>query len=150
MYHAAPSISAAPRPQPADNSGRDGSSDSNSRRIAASTVGHPMHQHDTNLDKVDATIWQTGPEDVMKLLSQELLQLNISQRNAIEEEIHGVHCRAVQKTPQLLQRALFPLNARLNDPMIIPASHKNKPISVVNSWRSNNGRRVILIRRTFG
>eukprot|EP00536_Pseudo-nitzschia_multiseries_P009620 jgi/Psemu1/201165/e_gw1.273.3.1 len=36
-------------------------------------------------------------------ISKELLQLSVETRNSIYEEIHGVHCRAVKETPELVE-----------------------------------------------
>ena len=46
------------------------------------------------------------PRDVDDLLSKELLNLSMQDRNAINEEIHGVHCLAVEETPELLNNLL--------------------------------------------
>jgi hypothetical protein len=40
------------------------------------------------------------------LLSQERLKMPIMTRNAVEEEIHGVRCRAIEENPILVKRAL--------------------------------------------
>ena len=84
-----------------------------------------VQQQESNVAQCDARIRQKGgPEEVMKVLSQELLKLHISKRSAIEEEIHGVHCNAVEETPQLIHDALVQLHERLQHPTLIPPSHK--------------------------
>jgi len=40
------------------------------------------------------------------ILSMERLKLSLDDRNAIEEEIHGVRCRAVEETPEFNQQSL--------------------------------------------
>ena len=85
-----------------------------------------VQQQESNVAQCDARIRQKGgPEEVMKVLSQELLKLHISKRSAIEEEIHGVHCNAVEETPQLIHDALVQLNERL----LYAASHFDSPVS---------------------
>jgi len=58
------------------------------------------------------------------LLSQELLQLSTKDRNALEEEIPGVRCLAVEETPELLQISLQKLAMVLVSDHIIPPSEK--------------------------
>lgn len=41
-----------------------------------------------------------------RLLSQKRMELSIEDRNAVEEEIHGVRCRALQETPELISDSL--------------------------------------------
>jgi hypothetical protein len=45
------------------------------------------------------------------LLSRDLLQLSLTERNAITEEIHGVQTIAPQESPSMIQAALLDLNA---------------------------------------
>ena len=54
------------------------------------------------------------PRDVDTLLSNELMRLSISDRNAIQEEIHGVRCLAPEETPELLQSSLCQLALELD------------------------------------
>jgi hypothetical protein len=53
------------------------------------------------------------PKYVDTLLSKELLRLSLKDRNAIQEEIHGVHCLAPEETPGLLEEALRKLALEL-------------------------------------
>jgi len=46
-------------------------------------------------------------------LSEELLKLSFRDRTAIEEEIHGVRCGAVDETPELIERSLIEFNSEL-------------------------------------
>ena len=54
------------------------------------------------------------PKDVDTLLSRELMGLSLNDRNAINEEIHGVNCRSPEETPELLERSLNLLDFELN------------------------------------
>eukprot|EP00536_Pseudo-nitzschia_multiseries_P012956 jgi/Psemu1/210187/e_gw1.525.21.1 len=49
-------------------------------------------------------------------LSKELLKLSFKDRQAIEEEIHGVRCRAPTETPELLERSLEEFDRYLDTP----------------------------------
>jgi len=56
-------------------------------------------------------------------LSNELLKLSFNDRNEIDEEIHGVRCRAAYETPELIERSLAEFDSQLNrrkesDPML--------------------------------
>ncbi len=70
---------------------------------------------------------EEGMDDVDamdSLLSQELLQLSMNDRTAMEEEIHGVRCIAPEETTQLLQNSLKNLAMVLANDEIIPPSEK--------------------------
>lgn len=54
------------------------------------------------------------PRAVDDILSQELSLLSFADRNAINEEIHGVRCLAPEETPELLQNALSQLMTELS------------------------------------
>ena len=45
-------------------------------------------------------------QSIDDLLSSELLKLSLQDRNAINEEIHGVRCLALPETPALLETGL--------------------------------------------
>lgn len=76
-------------------------------------------------------------KDVESLLSSELMRLSINDRNAIEEEIHGVHCLAPEETPQLLDVSLRQLLVVLNNlPSDISAGYRQSqrfPNTYVNT-----------------
>lgn len=64
-------------------------------------------------------------------LSKGLLKLSLTDRNAVEEEIHGVRCLGVtQETPELLQRSLHDFNRELlmikNSPSRIAKLHQKQ------------------------
>ena len=74
-----------------------------------------FHQHDDEEKDV-------YPRSVDDLLSKEILQLSIKDRNYIQEEIHGVHCLAPEETPELLQQSLQQLAITLD--VSIPINEK--------------------------
>ena len=76
-----------------------------------------LHQHDDGEEKDD-------PHIVDALLSNEMLQLSMKDRNDIQEEIHGVHCLAPEETPELLQESLQQLAITLDSDVIIPINEK--------------------------
>mmetsp|Transcript_18565 Transcript_18565/g.42889 ORF Transcript_18565/g.42889 Transcript_18565/m.42889 type:complete len:546 (+) Transcript_18565:513-2150(+) len=53
--------------------------------------------------------------NVDALLSNELMGMSLRERYQVEEEIHGVNCRAVQETPDLLELALNEFDLQLNE-----------------------------------
>ena len=48
------------------------------------------------------------------ILSRELLKLSITDRAAIQEEIHGVRCLAIRETPELITRGLEEFGSELD------------------------------------
>ncbi|VEU34422.1 unnamed protein product [Pseudo-nitzschia multistriata] len=54
---------------------------------------------------------------VDELLSKELLQLSVGDRNDIQEEIHGVGCLAPEETPEFVERSLKELTLELEELM---------------------------------
>ena len=63
-----------------------------------------------------------NPRVVDDLLSRELLQLSMKDRNDIHEEIHGVHCLAKEETPEMLKESLRLLAIEVNEN--IPSNQK--------------------------
>mmetsp|Transcript_22713 Transcript_22713/g.48209 ORF Transcript_22713/g.48209 Transcript_22713/m.48209 type:complete len:481 (+) Transcript_22713:126-1568(+) len=55
-----------------------------------------------------------SPDEVDNLLSKELLELSLTDRNAIDEEIHGVVTLAPKETPKLLEVSLRDLSSELD------------------------------------
>ena len=51
--------------------------------------------------------------DIDTILSKELLQLSLKDRNEIDEEIHGVLTLAPKESPEFLEEALFKLSVEL-------------------------------------
>jgi len=79
-----------------------------------------------NTDHVEDIIKddQKGRDEqfVDDLLSKELLQLSVKDRNDIQEEIHGVKCLAVEETPELIRKKLKELSEEIEKN--IPESQK--------------------------
>jgi len=63
-------------------------------------------------------------EQVDNLISKELMELSFDSRTALEEEIHGVHCMALEETPELLRVSLRRLEAILECDKTIPQKEK--------------------------
>lgn len=59
-----------------------------------------------NVDEIDDEEDEVDQKYVHGVLSQGLMSMSISDRNAVLEEIHGVRCLAVQETPELLLKSL--------------------------------------------
>ena len=59
--------------------------------------------------------------DGENMFSKALLNLNINERNQIEEEIHGVSCMAITETPELIQESLKKFEFELK---LIPIENK--------------------------
>jgi hypothetical protein len=66
--------------------------------------------HDGEFPQMDHRL----PHGIDSLLSDELLRLSLRDRNAIDEEIHGVLALAPKESPQFLEAALFELSVELN------------------------------------
>ena len=65
------------------------------------------------------------PTAVNDLLSKELLELSVKERTAIQEEIHGVNCMAIEESQKSLEFALSELRITLeNDEIIQPQRKK--------------------------
>jgi len=62
------------------------------------------------------------PAAVEDLLSKELLQLKVKDRNDLQEEIHGVRCLAPEETPRFVEDSLRKLATELDE--VIPDSQK--------------------------
>ena len=68
--------------------------------------------------------WKDDPKIVDELLSKELLQLSLKDRNDIQEEIHGVHCLAPEETPEMVNESLKKLATELDDDVVLPSNQK--------------------------
>ena len=86
------------------------------------------------------------------LLSNELLQLSIQDRNALEEEIHGVRCLAQEETPDLISRSLHQMETVLMNDLIIPPNQKREflnSLSIQNSHVQTDDFRLRFLRLTL-
>ena len=77
---------------------------------------------DTNMAEYADDKWKDDPKVVDDLVSRELMQLSLNDRNAIQEEIHGVHCLAKEETKELLEDSLKQLATELDD--VLPPEQK--------------------------
>jgi hypothetical protein len=110
------------------------------------TPYYPPH----NVDDID-------PRVVDDLLSKELLQLSFEDRNAIDEEIHGVHTLAREETPALIDLELKRLAVELNlldpnhcidgDPSLVIAYSKSQLIK--NTYVNTDNFRLRFLRCEF-
>ncbi|VEU39634.1 unnamed protein product [Pseudo-nitzschia multistriata] len=54
-----------------------------------------------------------GSDELSEMLCNQLTNMNFSERNAIQEEIHGARCMAVEETPALIRRSLNEFESEL-------------------------------------
>ena len=76
--------------------------------------------------------------DGENMFSKALLNLNINERNQIEEEIHGVSCMAITETPELIQESLKKFEFELK---LLPIENKiayQKAIEISKTPRSKS------------
>ena len=66
-------------------------------------------KNDGTMNNIDG-----GDRQLDGLLSRELMQLNFQDRNAINEEIHGVQTLAPEETPEMLTAALDDLSREIS------------------------------------
>lgn len=74
------------------------------------------------------------------LLSKELLNLSLKDRNAINEEIHGVECLAIEETPDMLSIALDNLCTEismLSDTQKIAYNKSQQHINISNNSKTS-------------
>ncbi|VEU40843.1 unnamed protein product [Pseudo-nitzschia multistriata] len=87
------------------------------------------------LSKFPISATDVSKVKVDDLLSNELLQLSLQDRNAINEEIHGVQNFAPEETPEMLSKALRDMQDEINrTPNKIAYDHSQEfPQTYVNS-----------------
>eukprot|EP00531_Pseudo-nitzschia_arenysensis_P017963 CAMPEP_0116114506 /NCGR_PEP_ID=MMETSP0329-20121206/18_1 /TAXON_ID=697910 /ORGANISM="Pseudo-nitzschia arenysensis, Strain B593" /LENGTH=613 /DNA_ID=CAMNT_0003607893 /DNA_START=152 /DNA_END=1994 /DNA_ORIENTATION=- len=61
-------------------------------------------------------------QDVDDVLTQEMMNLSVKDRNDIQEEMHGVKCLAVEETPELVEKALAQMTYVIDE--LTPDSEK--------------------------
>ena len=89
-----------------------------------------LNNNNNNNDPLSAVISMLS-----RVLSQERLKLSISDRNAVEEEIHGVRCMAVEETPDLIRDSLQNFQKEL---LAVPKSTRvvyDRIVSSVKEYR---------------
>ena len=84
-------------------------------------------------DDTVTMLLRNNPQEVDELLSKELLELNVKDRNDIQEEIHGVKCLGVEETPQMIATALRLLMIELDH-----NSYSSDANNVNNNSNSND------------
>ena len=78
-------------------------------------------------DDTVTMLLRNNPQEVDELLSKELLELNVQDRNDIQEEIHGVKCLGVEETPQMIATALRLLMIELDHTNSVSYTHLTLP-----------------------
>merc|ERR1711862_1047246 len=81
--------------------------------------------NDDDANNSDSLLADPSPNDmtVEESLSKELLKLSVSDRNELEEEIHGVRCMAIAENSDLIRSKLKEFNALLVEYVL--ANNKN-------------------------
>lgn len=90
------------------------------------------------------------PLKVDNILSHELLQLSLEERNAALEEIHGVHSNAVKETPELIAESFAQLKFELEE--MIPPEKKQayqKSQALPNTFVNTDSFRLRFLRCTL-
>lgn len=105
---------------------------------------------DTETGVFDENEGISGSSDFEDLLSKELLELSIKERNDIQEEIHGVSCVAREETPELVQESLHNLALALDSDDILPGNPKRayKISQELQQRLQNNGPEATTIATT--
>ena len=86
----------------------------------------------TNTEKLDA---DTATAD--RIFAKALTDLSLNDRTAIEEEIHGISCMAVEETPHLLEHSLIDFESELHKINPKPAYDKAQQLLLVSSRESS-------------
>ncbi|OEU10954.1 hypothetical protein FRACYDRAFT_246827, partial [Fragilariopsis cylindrus CCMP1102] len=129
---------------PSSNNNNNGTTQSSSS--SSSSTGHG-HGHSRGGNNIGHTIGTTNIDynsvnacDGENMFSKALLNLNLNERNQIEEEIHGVSCMAITETPELIQESLKKFEFELK---LIPIENKiayQKAIEISNRPRGKSTR----------
>lgn len=90
---------------------------------------------DFTAQDISNIVIQEKPGALDDVLSKELLQMSLQDRNAINEEIHGVQTFAREETPEMLGESLAKMEAEINTIPIKIAFDKSQqyPNTYVNS-----------------
>ena len=86
--------------QSGDNIPEESNNSETNSKAHANTFIHPHYVK-----------FKAKPEQVEELLSNELYNLSLQQRNNYQDEIHGVRCIAPEETPELLQQSLLQMTS---------------------------------------
>ena len=127
---------------PSSNNNNNGTTQSSS---SSSSSGHGHSRGGNNIGNTigTKTIDYNSVEacDGENMFSKALLNLNLNERNQIEEEIHGVSCMAITETPELIQESLKKFEFELK---LIPIENKiayQKAIEISKTPRSKKSTR---------
>ena len=72
-----------------------------------------------------------------RIFAKALTDLSLNDRTAIEDEIHGVSCMAVEETPHLLEHSLIDFESELHKINPKPAYDKAQQLLLVSSRESS-------------
>jgi hypothetical protein len=87
-----------------------------------------------------------GPKKAEDLLTKEMLNLSFEDRNAINEEIHGVRNVSPNETPELLQMSMYMLSVELSKIQDKPAYDKSQRLFPRNTYVNTFDFRVRFLR----
>jgi len=90
-------------------------------------IHDPFSFRDGSNDPVQAAETVYTPRRAEALLTQEMLQLSFTDRNDVQEEIHGVKCLAPEETHDLLRDSLARLNVEIE---LLPLQEKSAYVRV--------------------
>jgi hypothetical protein len=80
-------------------------------------------------EEEDKTTTNTiDPNEVDQILSRELSNLNVRDRESIDEEIHGVRCLALPETAEMLTASLSRLSEELDSIRVKPAFNRSQKL----------------------
>ena len=126
-----------------DSSSPSSNNNNGTTQSSSSSSSGDGHGHSRGGNNIGNTIGTTNIDynsveacDGENMFSKALLNLNINERNQIEEEIHGVSCMAITETPELIQESLKKFEYELK---LIPIENKiayQKAIEISKTPRS--------------
>ena len=97
---------------------------------ASASASTSTRQHQTKTKtKIGADSFSKLDKEVDGVMADELLKLSFSDRNTINEEIHGVRSLAVEETPHLIAGALRAFQIELEQ--VLPNSQKLAYVSIL-------------------
>ncbi len=90
-----------------------------------------------------------GPKKAEDLITKGLLQLSFEDRNAIDEEVHGVKNLSPKETPELLQESMHQLSVELSKIPIKVAFDKSQRLFADNTYINTADFRLRFLRCHF-
>ena len=96
----------------------------------------------------------TSTASADRIFARALTDLSLNDRTAIEDEIHGVSCMAIEETPHLLEHSLIAFESELHKINPKPAYDKAQQLLLVSSRESSfvqhlNSSRCYINERKF-